>query len=55
MPELYMILARIIIKIPEFLMVFAEKLTKYTNFTRFLPENTRILHKNCPTIFLPEF
>ena len=29
-------------------MIFAPKSTKFPNFTRFLPENARILHNNCP-------
>jgi len=37
MPEFYMILARKIIKIPEFLYL-PEKLTKLPNFTCFLPQ-----------------
>ena len=33
MPELYMILARKIIKILEFLLYLPKKLTKFDNFT----------------------
>ena len=46
MLEFYMILARKIIEIPEFLLSFnlPEKLTKFPNFTRFSPEK-------CPNFF----
>jgi len=56
MPEFYMILARKISKIPKLCNIFfSEKLTKFPNFTRFLPENSRILHNNCPKNIFPEF
>jgi len=32
-----------------------EKLTKFPNFTRFLPENARILHNNWPKKIFPDF
>ena len=35
-------------------MIFAGKLTKYPNFTRFLPESSRILHNNCPKNIFPD-
>ena len=48
MPEFYMILApKIIKKYPNFYYL-PEKFTKFPNFTRFLPQNARILHNNCP-------
>jgi len=36
-------------------MIFARRLTKFPNFTWFLPENARILHNNCPKIFFQKF
>jgi len=48
-----------IIKLPEFLWYLPEKLTKFLNFTWFFPmifaPKCRILHKNCPENFVPEF
>jgi len=38
MPEFYMIFAREIIKIPEFVWYLSEKSAKFSNFTRFLHE-----------------
>jgi len=49
-----MIPARKIIKIPEFLPHLPEKMTKFPNFTWFLPENAGILHNNCPKNIFPE-
>ena len=53
MPKFYMILAWKITKIPKFLYL-PEKLTKFPNFTWFLPENAQILHK-FPKHFFPNF
>jgi len=55
MTEFYMILVRKIGKIPEFVWFFSEKLSNFPNFTRFLPQNARILHNNCPKNIFPEF
>ena len=50
-----MILDRKIIKIHEFVCYLRKKLTKFPNFTRFLPENARTLHNNCQKNIFPEF
>ena len=56
MPEVYMFLARKIITIPELLLYLSPKLTKNSLILRdFCPKNARILHKNCPKIFFPNF
>jgi len=55
MPEFYVILARKIIKIPDFFLIFTRKINKFPNFTRFLPENDRILHNDCPKNIFPDF
>ena len=55
MPEFYMILApKIIKKYPNFYYL-PEKFTKFPNFTRFLPQNARILHNKCPKNIFPNF
>jgi len=54
MRKFYMIIARKTIKIPEFLWHLLEKLTKFQNFTRFVPPNAPILHNNCPKICFPD-
>jgi len=58
MPEFYMIHARKIIKIPEFL-IFArnlpEKNNKIPEFYMIFAENARILHNNCPKNIFPNF
>jgi len=33
---------------PNFMIFARKKITKFPNFTRFLPESARILHNNCP-------
>jgi len=48
-----MILARKIIKIPEFLWRLPEKFIKFLNLTCFCPKNARILHNNCPKNIFP--
>ena len=48
MPEFYMILARKIIKIPEFLWYLPEKFTKSRILHDFCPKNARILRNDCP-------
>ena len=42
-------------KYPNFYDIARKKITKLPNFTWFLPPNARILHKNCPQIFSPNF
>jgi len=54
MAKFYVIFARKIIKMLNFYDICPKKLTKFRNFTRYLPENSQILHDNCPKIF-PEF
>ena len=55
MPEFNIILAQKIIKIPEFLCYLSEKLTKFPNFIWVLPPNARILHNNWPNNIFPDF
>jgi len=50
-----MILARKIINIAEFFIIFAPKANKNPNFTRLLPENAQILHNNCPKNIFSRF
>ena len=45
MPEFYVIFARKIIKMPEFLLYLPEKLTQFPNFFNdIIANNARILH-----------
>jgi len=55
MLEFYMILARKKYQNTRIFIIFAEKCTKFPNFTRFLPENARILRNNCHKNIFPEF
>ena len=55
MPEFYIILGRKNIKIPRIFTIFARKINKIPEFTRFLPENARILQDNCPKNIFYEF
>jgi len=57
MPEFYKILARKIIKIPEFLLYLPEKKLQNSRISHdFCPKNARILRNNCPkNIFFSEF
>jgi len=51
-PKIYV---RKINKMPEFYLIFARKITKFPNFTWYLPEYARIFHDICPKIFFPKF
>jgi len=55
MPEFYLILARKIGKIPEFLLYLPEKFKKSQILHDFCPKNARILHNNCPKNIFPNF
>ena len=55
MPEFYMILARKIIKISEFLWYSPEKLTKFPNFTSLFPKDARVLDNKLPEKYFSRF
>ena len=51
-----MILARKIVKIPEFFIIFVRKITKILDiYTIFAPQNARMLHSNCPKNIFARF
>jgi len=56
MPKFYMILARKIIKIPEFFNDICPKNLQNSRILReFCPKNARILHNNCTKNIFPNF
>jgi len=55
MPEFYMILVPKNYQNTLIFIIFARKFTKFPNFTRFLPENARILRNNYPENIFPDF